>query len=540
VHKGSVKFTPFVIAIAAALVAGCEDGTPVAKATREKILIVGNANEPKGLDPHIVSGVIESNILRALFEGLVVEHPSKDGAALPGVAERWEPNADASEWTFHLRQDAVWSDGQPLTTEDFLFSYQRILTASLASDYSFMLYYIKGAEAYHKGETSDFSTVGVAAPDAHTLVFTLNGPLPFLPDIAKHYTWYPVPKHALLALGKMADKWTGWTKPENLVCNGAFKLKSWRFNDHIEVERNPRYWDIDKVQLNGIRFLPVANGYTETRMFYDGQMHLTYKVPPELVAYSIQHYPEQFRNEPYLATWFIRSNVERKPFDDKRVRHAFSLAFDRKALVDKVTLGNETPATEFLPPFGDYPGSDLVHFDPEKARALLAEAGYPGGKGLPEVDFLTGDKDTAKAIAETLQAMWKEHLGVSVKIRKLEWTSYLTDTFASNFDLAWGGWSGDYFDPLTFLDMWVKDGGNNGTKWSSAEFESLLAEANKSGDNAVRYKLLKQAEELFLDEHPVIPGYHQVRNYMIHESVKNWNPLILDSHPWKFVRLEAR
>ena len=531
--------TLVVLAAATVLAVGCEEETPVEAATRQKILIIGNANEPKGLDPHIVSGVLESNIIRSLFEGLVVEHPLEDGVPLPGVAETWHSNEDASEWTFHLREDAVWSDGQPLTTEDFLFAFRRILTPKLASDYSFMLYYIEGAEAFHKGKTNDFSTVGIDAPDRHTLVVTLNGPLPFLPEIAKHYTWFPVPRHVVLAHGPMDDKFTGWTKPENLVGNGAFKLKSWRFNHHIEVERNPRYWDQDNVKLNGIRFLPVPNAYTETRMFYDGQMHLTYKVPPELVAYSRQHYRDQFRSDPYLATWFVRSNVERKPFDDKRVRHAFSCAIDRQALVEKVTLGNERPAGELVPPYGEYPGSGVVRFDPERGRALLAEAGYPGGDGLPDIEFLTGDRETAKAIAETLQAMWMQHLGVSVKIKQLEWTSYLTETFASNFDLAWGGWTGDYLDPLTFLDMWVRDGGNNGTRWWSAEFEALLAAAGESGDDKVRYRLLKQAEELFLDELPVLPGFHQVRNYMIHPSVRGWDPLILDSHPWKFLSLEA-
>jgi len=602
---------------------GCGAETAVEKANRDGILIIGNSSEPKGLDPHIVSGVIENTIIRSMFEGLVIEHPSKDGEALPGVAESWESNEDASEWTFHLREDAVWSDGHPLTSEDFLFAFRRILTPALASDYSFMLYYIKDAEAFHRQQRSyltsrgdenfpvawetlvgvDFSgsevaelefnrlgldhldvgqleelqanpelfewpeavgaevravlveknlewarggrdlwelvDFGAKAPDPHTLVITLNGPIPFLPEITKHYTWFPVPKHVVLKFGKIAEKFTGWTKPENLVSNGAFILKSWRFNDHIEVERNPRYWDRDEVKLNGIRFLPVANYYTETRMFYDGQMHLTYKVPPELVGYSMEKYPDEIRSDVYLGCWLLRANVTHKPFDDKRVRLAFSYAIDQQALVDNVTLGNEPPATGLVPPLGAYPASDLVKFDPQKARDLLAEAGFPGGQGLPDIEFLTTDRETAKAIAEALQAMWKEHLGANVKIRQMEWTSYITEMFDKKYDIAFGGWIGDYLDPLTFLDMWVKDGGNNRTGWSNDEYEKLIAQAGETGDAETRFKLLKEAEVILLEERPIMPLYWAVRNYMKHPSLVGWHPLILDNHPYKFVSLEV-
>lgn len=606
--------------------ASCGGETAVEKANRDGILIIGNSSEPKSLDPHIVSGVLENTIIRSMFEGLVIEHPSQDGVALPGVAETWESNEDASEWTFHLRKDAVWSDGTPLTTEDFLFAFRRILTPALASDYSFMLYYMKDAEAYHKqqrsylncrtdesfpvawetlkkvdfgesedaelafnkkgldhldigelkalradpslfawpddvsqevrdllikknlawaesgGDLWDLIELGAKATDAHTLVVTLNGPIPFLPEITKHYTWFPIPKHVVLKYGGISEKFTGWTKPENLVSNGVFKLKSWRFNDHIEVERNPLYWDKEwhKVDgsLKGIRFLPIANYYTETRMFYDGQMHLTYRVPPELVAYSTEHYPDQIKSDVYLGCWFVRTNVTRTPFNNQKVRLAFSLAVDQKALVENVTLGNEPPATGLVPKLGAYPASDVIKFDPEQARKLLAEAGFPGGVGLPDIEFLTTDRETAKAIAEALQAMWKEHLGANVKIRQMEWTSYITEMFDRKYDLAFGGWIGDYLDPLTFLDMWMKDGGNNRTGWWSEEFEKLIAQAGETGDADARYKILKQAEELLLEERPVIPLYWAVRNYMKHPALKGWDPLILDNHPYKFIRLQ--
>ena len=625
--KASLRWACFFqVALLLSLALGCGEESPVEKASREGILVMGNTSEPKGLDPHIVSGVIESNIIRALFEGLVEAHPSKDGVALPGVAEEWNATNPErpDEWIFKLRKDAQWSDGTPLTADDFLFSFRRLLTPALASDYSFMLYYIRDAEPYHKSQRSyllsrddanftkewwaslkevdfgpnedakegsfnfkgldflnsdelasllkdpklftwpesvpaeikaslveknfafaksgrdlwDLIDFGASAPDKHTLKVKLNSPLPFLPEITKHYTWFPVPKHAVLKHGKIGDRFTDWTKPENLVSNGPFVLKSWRFNDHIEVTRNPRYWDKESVGLHGIRYLPIGNLYTEDRMYYDGQMHVTYTIAPELIQYSRQNYPEHVRNELYLGTYFIRTNVKNEPFTDPRVRLAFSLTLDQKSLIDNVLKGGQIPAGGLVPPFGEYPASDVVTFNPEKARKLLAEAGYPEGKGLPEMEFLTTDRETSKAVAEALQAMWKEHLGATIKIKQLEWTSYITAMFDKDYDLAAGGWIGDYLDPLTFLDMWMKDAGNNRTGWHSEEFQKILGEAAETGNPTARYALLAKAEALFLEERPILPVYWYVRNYMLHPDVKGWDPLILDNHPYKFVRLE--
>lgn len=273
-------------------------------------------------------------------------------------------------------------------------------------------------------------------------------------------------------------------------------------------------------------------------MFENGQLHITYTLAPEMIGLFKKKMPENVRTQLYLGTYFIRCNVDSAAFSDPRVRIAFSLALDQKSIIDNVTLGNQAPATGMVPPFGDYTASEVVSFDPEKARALLAEAGFPGGEGLPDIEFLTTDQDSAKALAEALQAMWKEHLGVTVKIKQLEWTTYLTTMFDQKYDLAAGGWIGDYLDPLTFLDMWLKDGGNNRTGWSSEEFEALLAKAGQTGDNAERYRLLKEAESIFLEERPVLPIYWYTRNYLISNDVKGWDPLILDNHPYKFLKLE--
>ena len=273
-------------------------------------------------------------------------------------------------------------------------------------------------------------------------------------------------------------------------------------------------------------------------MYYDQQMHVTYTIASELIEYSRKNYPEHVRSELYFGTYFIRTNVENKPFDDRRVRLAFSLTLDQKSLIDNVLKGDQKPAAGLVPPFKGYPASPVVTFNPELAKKLLAEAGYPGGKGLPDIEFLTTDKESSKRTAEALQAMWKEHLGASVKIKQLEWTSYITAMFDKDYDLAAGGWIGDYMDPLTFLDMWMKGAGNNRTGWHSEEFEKILGEAAQTGAPAERYALLAKAEALFLEERPILPVYWYKRNYLLHPDVKGWSPLLLDNHPYKFLRLE--
>lgn len=530
-------FLAFIPILVLAL-CGCDRESQVERATREGILILGNSNEPKGLDPHLVSGVLESNILHALFEGLCSLHPSEDGSALPGAAERWEANEDFTSWTFHLRPDGVWSDGTPLTAHDFAFAYERILSPKLAAQYAAMLYFIRGAEAFNRGETDDFSTVGVEVVDDFTLRIHLRGPMPFLPEVTKHYTWYPVPRHAVLRHGRIDDRFTDWTKPGNLVSNGPFTLKSWRVTHHIEVERNPLYWDTATLTLNGVRFLPISNTYTETRMFLDGQLHATYTLPPEMIEYARERMPDMLRQEPYVGVNFLRCNVEHPPLDKPEVRRALALAIDRRSIIDNILQGGQQPATGITPPFGGYEPPGDITFDPEEAKRLLAGSGYENARGLPSLQLLTTDRDVSRRLAEALQAMWKQHLGLEVRIIQREWTTYLQQQQDGDYDIATGGWIGDYLDPTTFLEMWRKGDGNNNTRWSSAEYERLLGVAEGTPDPAARYGVLADAERTLLAEIPVIPLYWYTTNYLIRPEVKNWNPLLLNHHPYKFIRLE--
>lgn len=514
----------------------CQKDSEVDRANREGVLLIGNSSEPKGLDPHIVSGVLESNILRALFEGLITSDPESDTATPGGAASEVTPDVTATVWTAKLRTNGKWSDGTPVTAGDFAFSYERLLTPELGAQYAEMLYFLKGAEDFNKGKTKDFSTVGVEVVDDLTLRLTLRGPTPYFREILKHYTWTAVPRHVVLKYGSMGQRGNPWTRKENIVGNGPYKLKSWRRTDHIEVERNPFYWNAANVTLNGIRFLPITNLYTEARMFRDGQLHMTYAATSEVIDMMKIKNPSALRQEPYVGTGFFRFNTTRKPLNDVRVRKALSLAIDRSAICNTVFRGY-TPAYAMTPPMGDYKPPHLLDFDRDLAKRLLSDAGYPGGEGFPRLKVLIASKETAATLAQAVQAMWRDTLGIEVEIENKEWNAYLVAMQELDYDIANAGWVGDYLDPLTFLEMWTPGNGNNLTGWNSPAFVNLLQQSFQETDPTQRLETLYQAETILVDEAPVALIAWQARNYLIHPSLEGWHPLLLSNNPYQFLRL---
>lgn len=518
------------------LLASCQKESQVDRATREGILLVGNSAEPKALDHQLVTGVIESKIITSLFEGLVAGDPSRDDASIPGAAASWEHNEDMTGWVFHLQPQGKWSDGAPVTAHDFVFAYNRLLHPDFAGPYAEMLYFLDGAEAFNKGETTDFSQVGVKAVDDFTLQLKLREPVPYLPSLTRHYTWFPVPRHVVLQFGKMTDRFTKWSVLQNIVGNGPFKLTQWRFHDFIEVRRNPHYWNAAQVGLNGIRFYPVENPYTETRAFLSGQLHTTYQLPSDLIRTVKKNDPEFLRQEPYVGTTFIRLNTTRPAFSDPRVRQALSLTIDRGQICEHIMEGF-IPATSLTPKMGSYEPEAKLRFDPEKARGLLAEAGFPNGDGFPVFSMLIS-RPSARAGSEALQAMWLKHLNIRINIQNMDWGSYIGAQQSLNFDMASAGWVGDYLDPTTFLNIWTPGNGNNNTGWSDPRYDSLLRAAALKADPAERIALFREAESLLMDAQPILPVSYYTRNYLIRPEVKGWHPLLLDNHPWGAIRLE--
>lgn len=381
--------------------------------------------------------------------------------------------------------------------------------------------------------------VGVRAVDDHTLELAMRSPMPQLPLLLLHCTWFPVPRHAVEAHGGMLDRTGSWTRPGTAVGNGPFLMAEHRFNDYVEVRRNPRYRNATSVRLNGVRFLPTVNGFTETRMFFNGKLHVTNNVPPEMTAYARERGGGDFRQDDYYVTIFYRLNTGRAPLDDARVRRALSLAVDREALVRDVVCGGGQPCFGFTPDGAGYKTPHGVEFNPEKARALLAQAGFPGGKGFPRLELMTTSREVQRTMAEAIQGMWKRHLGVHVDIRSCEWTAYKFAQNSMQYDFSSSSWSGDYLDPSSFLDLWSAASGNNNTGWSHAEYERLLRESRATGDQEKRMALLARAEALMLSESPVIPLYWAKRSYLKRPEVRGWHPLLLDNHLFEDISLGA-
>lgn len=514
----------------------CERESQVERASREGVLLLGNSADPKSLDLQQVSGVLEGNIIRSLFEGLIQLHPTEDLHHLPGVALSITPDADFVKWTVKLRPEAKWSDGVPITAEDFRFSYERILTPSFGAKYAEMLYFLKGAEAFNKKEITHFSEVGFEMMGAHEFVLTLRGPTPFFLELLKHYTWYPVPKHQVLKFGEIGSLGNLWSRAENLVGNGPYRIKSYRRNSHLEVERNPNYWNAKNVTLNGIRFLPISNAFTEARMFRDGQLHVTSTAAPEVVDFIKRKNPSALRQEPFLGTVLYRFNTKREPLNDPRVRRALGLSIDREALTNSVFRGF-LASYGITPPMAEYQAPRGVSFDPLSAKKLLSAAGFPEGKGFPRLKILIVSRETNAALATAIQAMWRLHLGIEVEIENKEWTAYLSAMHTQDYDISGGSWIGDFIDPLTFLEMWSPGNGNNNTGWANEAFSQKLQASFQTTGAKERYKLLHEAEKILLDELPVAPIAWWGKNYLLHSSVEGWHPLLLDNHPYHSIKL---
>ncbi len=498
----------------------------------KQVFVYSNMAEPKTLDPGVMTGNPEHTLAMQIYEGLTILHP-ETLQPLPGAAEWWEISPDGLTYTFHLHPDMKWSNGDPFTAEDFRWSWERALSPALASQYADILYSIEGSEAFNKGETKDFAKVGVTVVDPSTLRVRLRAPTPYFLELTSFETLMPVHRATV-------EKWgTDWTKPEHIVSNGAFKLDAWRPKDAIELVPNPNWWNRKIVRLERIVAKPLDDVDTEMQEYKSGGLDWIREVPALRVE-EAQADPDYFVT-PYMTTWFMRINVTKKPFDDVRVRKAFNLAINKKEVCEKTLKAGQMPAMGAVPPgIHGYPQLDGLAYDPKTARKLLAEAGYPDGKGFPEVELLYNVHESHKVVCEAISSMWREVLGVRVRLQQREWQAYLEDQKNLNYQIARAGWIGDYADPNTFLDMWCKDRGNNETGWSSEEYDKLLIDAAHEQDPAKRLALLQKAERILcVDALPILPVYYYVNQGMIRPSVKGWYANLRDLHPLQFVWIDG-
>jgi oligopeptide transport system substrate-binding protein len=513
--------------------------TRIEAGNRDQILHRGNGAEPQDIDPQVVTGTVEDHIITGgLFEGLLSEDP-KDLHPIPGVAERWDVSDDGKTYTFHLRSNAKWSNGQPVTAQDFVRSYQRMLMPSLGAEYAYMLYVMVNAEAYNKGELKDFSKVGVKAIDDRTLQIQLNSPTPYFLSLVNHYSWFPVPVSVIERYGPIDQRGNRWTRPGNFVGNGPFNLAKWKINDVLIIKKSPTYWDAANVKLKEVRFYPIESYETEERAFRSGQLHMTYEAPlSKIDAYKRDH-PELLRIDPFLGTYIYRFNTTKPPLNDVRVRRALGMAIDRVAIATQIRRAGETPAYSFTPPdTAGYTCRAKFPYDVEQARKLLAEAGYPDGKGFPKLTIMFNTLESHRTIAEAVQQMLKKNLNIDVELENQEWKVYIDSQRTLNYQIGRYAWIGDYVDPNSFLDMFVTGGGNNQTGWSNKDYDRYIAEAASTADPQKRFEAFQKAEAILLEEAPMVPIYHYTHPYFLQTNVQGWYPTLIDHHPYKYVSLK--
>mgnify|MGYP006086814409 FL=1 len=523
-----------------ALLGGCGDyENNVYQGNRDGVLHVGNATEPQSLDPHIATGVPEHHIISAVMEGLV----AKDRKTLmpkPGVAESWTISDDLTVYTFKLRRNARWSNGDVHTAHDYAWSWWRALQPALGNQYAYMLFPIDNAQQYYEGDISDFDQVGVKALDDYTLQVTLGNPTPYFLQLLDHYSLYPVHQATILKFGDADERGTRWTYEDNLVSNGPFQLSEWKINRSIAVQKNGYYWDVDNVRLNKIVFYPTENLTTEERMFRAGQLHITNDIPAD----KIQTYQDandlSLRIDPYLGTYFYRININTPHLSDKRVRRALGMAIDREKLTKNILKGGQIPAYAITPPgtVGYYADTDLT-FDPSAARTLLAEAGYPDGANFPVTEILYNTNEAHRKVAVAIQQMWRENLNLDLQLLNQEWKVYLQTQSSGNYQISRAGWIGDYVDPNNFLDMWLCDGGNNRTGWCNPEYDNLILEvAPTMTSHEERLAVFAKAEKMLLDDMPILPIYTYTSRYLINSAVKNYDSNLMRHPVYKDIFLD--
>ncbi|MEI6534550.1 MAG: peptide ABC transporter substrate-binding protein [Verrucomicrobiaceae bacterium] len=492
-------------------------------------LVFINSAEPETLDPAMTTDQVSMRLGESLFEGLC--RLNSQGQSEPGVAERWEVSDDKRRYTFHLRPNSVWSNGEPVTAHDFVKSWERVLNPVTGSDYATQLYPLKNAREYNEEKLKDFSKVGVRALDDRTLETTLENPVPYWIDLCAFLTLAPV---HLPTVEKHGGK---WIQPANIVGNGPFLLERWLIDDNIRLRKNPRYWDAANVKLNTVEVLPISNPNTALNYFYTGQADLLMDkgmVPVSLVN-QLKEQP-WFHTGPFLGTWFIRINSTKAPFNDARVRRAFALAVDRKRIVEKITRLGEQIAFSLTPPGAgkNYQPPAGPSLDVKQARELLAQAGFPGGKGFPRVEYLYLPLDIERNIAIELQSMWRENLGVEVNLTKQEQKIWLSSMRELSYDLCRSSWVGDYNDPNTFLECFTTGNGNNRTGWASARYDELIAAAAREADVAKRHSSFADAEKILIsDEAPIIPVYHYVGVQFRRDGLKGVQANMIDDHPFR-------
>ena len=514
-----------------------DNAVPIGGATgqelaAQQVLHIGNGAEIQTLDPQRGQGDPSAIVLRDLFEGLVDEAPNGD--LIPGAAESWTVSDDGKTYVFDLRRDARWSNGDPVTAADFVFGMQRGANPATLSAYSFILAPIANAVAITAGKKPP-SELGVRAVDDYTLEIRLDHPAPYFLGLLTHATTYPLHRASVKKYGEQ------FTRPGNLVTNGAYKLDDWVVQSHIKVVRNPYFWDNEHTTVDEIWFYPTEDLNSELQRYRAGELDYTYVIPASQVGWIRKNLPNELKVAPYLSTYYYGFNTTRPPFkDNPKLRRALSLAIDRDVIAKEVLGVGEIPAYGWVPPVAHYEGQQMPEAGwtqaerEAEARRLYAEAGYSADKPL-RTEILYNTQADHRRIAVAVAAMWKQVLGVEATLQNQEWKVFL-DTRNKRVDtqVYRNGWVGDYNDAFTFAELFVSDAGLNDTGYDNPEYDRLVHAAAEELDLDKREALLEQAERVLLVDMPLLPIYFYVSKHMVKPWVRGFEPNIMDHHEHRF------
>ncbi|WP_195926880.1 peptide ABC transporter substrate-binding protein [Sarcina ventriculi] len=505
---------------------GSTENTVSSGNVEQKIVYNIDAN-PKTIDPQLNSAVDGSKVIRNTFEGLMRE--IENGEVENGIAEGYEVSEDGLVYTFHIRDNAKWSDGEDVTAKDFEYAWKRALNPNTAAEYAYQLFYIKNGEAYNKGEASA-DDVGIKVVDNKTIEVTLESAVPYFVSLLAMPVYYPVRQDIIEENG---DKWA--LSPETYVSNGPFKMTEWSEKKSMTFIKNENYWDADNVKLETLVFRLIDDQTTTLSAFKNGELDIMEQPPTTEIQSLIDEGVAKVY--PYLGTYFYMVNVSGKglsseavdALQDVRVRKALSLAIDRNLITEKVSMGGEIPATSYVPEGVKDTQGNTFHKDYssvttniEEAKKLLEEAGYPNGQGFPTITFTYNTASNNQMIAQAIQDMWKTNLGINVELKNEEWAVFQTTRNNFQYEICRHGWIGDYNDPMTFLDMWVTASGQNNAGYSNEEYDSLIAQAKSEQDGEKRTELLRKAEDILMDDMAIIPIYYYTNIVCANDNVKGY------------------
>jgi oligopeptide transport system substrate-binding protein len=526
----------------AALLAACGQGGTAAQNDAaasthpgEAVLNRGNAAEPMTLDPHLAQSVWENNIIGDLLIGLTTE--DAQGNPIPGAAETWESSADGKTWTFHLRQHR-WSDGMPVTAGDFIYAWRRILNPKTASQYAYFLYLIKNGEAVNTGKMP-LTALGITAPDDKTVVVELEHPAPYLLEYLMHYTTSPVPRHLVEAKGD------AWTKPGTYAGNGAFTLSEWASNDHVTVVKNLQFYDAANVKLDRVIFYPTTDYGAALKRLRAGELDEQDRMPAQQIDWLRKNMPEIVRTDPILVTEFLTCNMTRKPFGDVRIREALSLAIDRETIVNKIDKVGEVPAYGMIPPgIANYPGGVFLDFKNmpmpqrlKRAQELMQQAGYGPDNLLRTSLLVRSAAPDRRRVPVAIQQMWTQ-IYVDAQILQLDASIFYNSIQTGDFDIANPGWSADFNDASTFLELLRKGNPNNWARYDNPEYDRLLDAAGNEPDLEKRGELLAMAEAAALKDQAWLPINFWVSGVLVRPYVKGWEKNIADTHRSRWLSID--